>query len=252
MPLEGQMYYWGDKARHVPEKPGVYTLYDKNGVLIYIGKSIDLRKEFTDYLDTDFSEDPCKRETKYYKREFTPRQEEKMKELLEEYRKKHNELPKCNSHTESRKERVTREMAFYFYEDIGKPLNEVAFNLQDLREKITKVPMSSLEFHQKRGDFDKWIRGVLKNPQLAEAVQKIERSGEDLKRALLKELSNSDRDKAACPKCGFETTPVKTWKMAGRPSKTGERLQLTIGYYKCPKCNKAFRQVLAKEKIKAS
>jgi len=252
MPLEKQMYYWGDKARHAPEKPGVYSLYDKNGVLIYIGKSINLRKEFTKYLETDFSETPCKRETKYYKREFTSRQEEKMKELLEEYKQKYNELPKCNRNTESRQEKVARKMAFYFYEDIGKPLDEVAFNLQDLREKIIKVPVSSLEFHQKRGDFEKWIRGVLENTQLAEAIQKIDKSGEDLKRVLVKELNDISRDKSVCPKCGVETTTVKTWKMAGRPSKTGERLQLTIGYYKCSKCNKAFRQVLAKEKIKAS
>jgi len=252
MPLEKQMYYWGDKARHVQEKPGVYLLYDKNGVLIYIGKGINLKKEFTKYLENNFAEDSCKRETKYYKREFTSRQEEKMRELLKEYKQKHNELPKCNRNTESRQEKVAREMAFHFYEDIGKPLDEVAFNLQDLREKIIKVPVSSLEFHQKRGDFRKWIRGVLENPQLAEAIQKIDKSGEDLKRALVKELNNLGRDRSVCPKCGVETTIVKTWKMAGRPSKAGERLQLTIGYYKCSKCKKAFRQVLAKEKIKAS
>jgi hypothetical protein len=244
------MYYWGDKAKNAPEEPGVYALYDKNGILIYVGKSTNLRKEFASYLETGFSEDPCKRETKYYKRELTLRQEEKMNELLEEYRQEHNELPKCNSHIEPRREKVARETAFHFYEDIGKPLNEVAFDLQDLREKITKVPTASLEFHQKRGDFGRWIKEALKSPQLAEAIRKVSESGEDLKMALLKELNGSE--KATCPECGAETTPVKTWKMAGRPSKTGERLQLTIGHYKCPKCNKTFRRVLAKEKIRAS
>jgi len=174
-----------------------------------------------------------------------------MKELLDEYRQKHGELPKCNLPPETpKKEVVAREWGFYFYEDIGKPLYEVALNPQDLREKIRKVPVASLEFHQKRGDFARWIRDVFKDTRLAEAIEKIDKTGEDLRRELLNSLSNSE--KAACPKCGIETSPVKTWKMAGKPSKTGKRLQLTIGYYKCPKCNKTFRKVIAKEEIKAT
>ena len=82
-----------------------------------------------------------------------------------------------------------------------------------------------------------------------EAIEKIDETGEDLRRELLNALNGSDRE--ACPRCGTETSLAKAWKMAGRPSKTGERLQLTIGYYKCSKCNKPFRRVLAKEKIKA-
>jgi len=56
---------------------------------------------------------------------------------------------------------------------------------------------------------------------------------------------------AKCPKCGAEiTTPKKTWKMAGRPNKKGERLQLHIGLFECPK-HGAFRTVLDKKKIPA-
>ena len=244
------MYVWGHKAKHVPEGPGVYALYNEDKVLIYIGESTNLREKITHYLQTNFSNDPRKRETRYYKREFTSRQEDRMKELLDDYSQRHDKLPKCNLPPEPPKKEVAREMRFYFYEDIGKPLYEVAFNPQDLREKIRKVPVASLEFHQKRGDFTKWIRDVFEDIQLAEAIQKIDKIGEDLRRELLNSLNRSE--KAACPRCGIETRPVKTWKMAGRPSKTGERLQLTIGHYKCLKCNKTFRQVIAKEKIKAS
>lgn len=53
-----------------------------------------------------------------------------------------------------------------------------------------------------------------------------------------------------CPDCGTETNPRKTWNMAGRPNKKGERLQLTIGYYKCFECGKTFRRVISKKKIK--
>jgi adenine-specific DNA methylase len=51
-----------------------------------------------------------------------------------------------------------------------------------------------------------------------------------------------------CPNCGKEvTTPRKTWKMAGKPDKSGKRTQLTIGLYDC--CGKTFRKVLEKKKI---
>ena len=250
MPIAGKIYVWGDRAKHVPEGPGVYALYNEAKSLMYIGESVNLQERFINYLETNFSDDPRKRETRYYRREFTSRREDRMKELLEDFRQKHGDLPKCNLPLETREKEVASEWGFYFYEDIDKPLYEVAFNPQDLREKIGKVPVASLEFHQKRGDFARWIRNVFKDRQLAEAIQKTDKTGEDLRRELLNLFSSSER--GACPRCGIETSPVKTWKMAGRPSKTGERLQLTIGHYKCPGCNKTFRRVIAKEKIKAS
>ena len=52
---------------------------------------------------------------------------------------------------------------------------------------------------------------------------------------------------AKCPKCGMEvSTPRKTWKMAGRPDKSGKRTELTIGLFDC--CG-TFRSVLSKRKI---
>ena len=250
MPISGKMYVWGNRAKNVSKGPGVYALYNADKVLIYIGIGISLREKFTHYLETNFYNDPHKRETRYYRRELTSKREDRMKELLDEYRQKHRKFPKCNLPPDPLKKEVASERAFCFYEETGKPLNEVASNPQDLKEKIRKVPVSSLEFHQKRGDFSRWIRNVSRNVQLAEALEKIDKTGEDLRRELLSSLNNPE--KAVCPRCGIETNPVKTWKMAGRPSKTGERLQLTIGHYKCLKCNKAFRKAIAKERIKAS
>ncbi len=55
---------------------------------------------------------------------------------------------------------------------------------------------------------------------------------------------------ATCPRCGTEVfSLVKSWSMTGKPSKTGERLKLTIGLYECPECGKKFRVALEKEKI---
>ena len=57
-------------------------------------------------------------------------------------------------------------------------------------------------------------------------------------------------DSGRCPKCGGEVAdPRKTWKMAGRPDKTGKKVELTIGLFDCPSCNKPFRVVLDKRKI---
>ncbi len=52
---------------------------------------------------------------------------------------------------------------------------------------------------------------------------------------------------AKCPTCGKEVQPKKTWKMAGRPDKTGKRTELTIGLCEC--CGKTFRTTLGKKKI---
>jgi hypothetical protein len=52
---------------------------------------------------------------------------------------------------------------------------------------------------------------------------------------------------AKCPKCGKEVAPKKTWKMAGRPDKTGKRTELTVGLSEC--CGKTFRTILSKQKI---
>ncbi len=54
---------------------------------------------------------------------------------------------------------------------------------------------------------------------------------------------------AECPKCRSKIeAPRKTWKMAGRPDRTGKRVELQIGLYDCPK-HGAFRSVLSKRKI---
>ncbi|NIU39763.1 chorismate-binding protein [Candidatus Bathyarchaeota archaeon] len=55
---------------------------------------------------------------------------------------------------------------------------------------------------------------------------------------------------AKCPKCGADVGSArKSWKMAGRPDRTGKRMQLTIGLFDCPRCKKPFRVVLDKRKI---
>jgi hypothetical protein len=248
MPISGKLYVWEEGAKYAPEEAGVYILYNKDRELIYIGGSPNIRQTFTHSLKTNFSNDPRKRETRYYRRRSVLNWKERAKELLNEYSQLHSKLPKLNVPPELPKEEVDCESAFYFYEDVGKPLSDAAFSLNDFKEKISKVSVSSLEFHQKRGDFTRWIRNVFRETDLAERIEEISNVGEELRRELLSSLRNPKI--AECPKCGTQTSPLKMWKMSGKPSKTGEKLQLTIGLYRCNNCKKTFRKVVKKEKIK--
>ncbi len=153
------------------------------------------------------------------------------------------------------KKAVEPEKGFHFHEGIDKPLNQVARSFQDFLEKLKTVPIASIEFHQNRGDFSNWIRDVLQNTQVAETIEKIKGTGEAVRKQLIETMTGKPigleiAALAECPNCGTEISPVKTWKMAGRPDRRGERLQLTIAYYKCPNCDKKFREVIAKEKIR--
>jgi hypothetical protein len=248
MPIQGKLYMWGEKAKGVPEESGVYAFYDKNRAMLYLGGSSNLRETFSSYLKTNFSDDPRKRETVYYRRMSTLNWEETVKSLLDEYIKDCGVIPKLNVPLKQ-DEKVIPEWGFYFYEAFNKPLFEAAFDLEDLKKKMTKVPVSSLEFHQNRGDLARWIRDVFKETQLADRIANICSTGEALRLELLNALGNPEV--AECPECKTLSKPVKTWQMAGRPNKSGERLQLTIALYKCGNCGKTFRNAIKKEKIKA-
>ena len=246
MSIQGNLYMWGEKAKGAPEESGVYALYDKNRIMIYLGGSSNLRETFRRYQETNFSDDPRKRETVYYRRMSTTNWEETVKSLLAEYVQSCGDVPKLNN-VLTKEEKVTPEWGFYFYEAFNKPLFEAAFNLDDLRNKIGKVPTTSLDFHQGRGDFARWIRDVFKETQLAERIANMSSTGETLRLELLNALGNPEV--AECPECESLSAPVKTWEMAGRPNKDGERLQMTIALYKCSDCDKTFRKVIKKEKI---
>ena len=256
MPISGSFYFWGEKARNVPSKAAVYELYDENYRLIFVGESSNLKEKFAEYSETHFSKDPCKVATKYYKREFTSNTKERKKEILEEYKKKYGKLPKCNivrrEYLIAAEKEVGVEKGFHFYEDLDQPLHQVAVSLKDFLEKVKEVSVTSIEFHQNRGDFARWIRDALGAVSLADSVEIVKETGEGLRKRLINIASHPEATVlASCPQCRAETRPKKIWSMAGRPSRTGERLKLTIGYYRCSECGKPFRKVIAKEKVRS-
>ncbi|TRO46122.1 hypothetical protein E2P65_06340, partial [Candidatus Bathyarchaeota archaeon] len=130
MPIQGNLYKWGERAKGVPTESGVYVFYDKNREIIYIGGSSNLRETFTKYVQTNFSDDPRKRETIYYRRMNTNNWEETVKSLLNKYKQDSGDIPKLNNGLKQG-EKVTSEWGFYFYEAFNKPIFEAAFNLED-------------------------------------------------------------------------------------------------------------------------
>ena len=73
--------------------------------------------------------------------------------------------------------------AFLFFKDIGQYEGEFAPSLPDFCEKLKTIPLKSIEFHFKRGDFERWTRDTLGDEYLTKRISKIERSaqGEELR-----------------------------------------------------------------------
>ena len=97
MPIDGGLYSWNEiTVNGIAQRAGVYAFYNINRELIYIGSSNNLRERFQGYWANNFQDDPCKRDTTCYRREVTENYEQRERELLEEYQRQHNQLPRCN------------------------------------------------------------------------------------------------------------------------------------------------------------
>ena len=95
--LDEKVLVWLENAQFVKAKPAVYILYDKNLDVIYIGESENLQNKFAMYFNTNFENDPCKQKTYTYQRAFVENPKERKRQLLEDYKKKHGKMPRCNA-----------------------------------------------------------------------------------------------------------------------------------------------------------
>jgi len=85
-------------------------------------------------------------------------------------------------------EPVSPERAFYFYADIGRPLGVIASGLKEFGSLLKTVEVASLEFHLKRGDFEKWVQ-MLGDADLANSLVRLREgglSGEKLRAELVR------------------------------------------------------------------
>jgi len=76
--------------------------------------------------------------------------------------------------------------AFHFFTDIGQYDGQSATSLADFSENLKTVSLKSIEFHFKRGDFERWIRETLGDEYLANGISRIDKSvqGEAMKLAI--------------------------------------------------------------------
>ncbi|MBN2145920.1 MAG: HAD hydrolase family protein [Anaerolineales bacterium] len=77
---------------------------------------------------------------------------------------------------------------FYFHDENGRYLSRVAANLWEFCEICKELPLSSLEYHLRRGDFERWLADVLQDSELPRQVHKLSHrgiSGEELRQALV-------------------------------------------------------------------
>jgi hypothetical protein len=68
---------------------------------------------------------------------------------------------------------VPESEGFHFYLAIGEPTGETAVSLADFVEKLAAVNVKSVDFHYPRKDFEKWIRGVFGDAELALRLGRI-------------------------------------------------------------------------------
>lgn len=76
--------------------------------------------------------------------------------------------------------------AFYFYVEIGKPLNIHARGLREFSDIISQVNVESIEFHMSRRDFEAWFN-VLGDIELEKKMALLKNRkvmGEDLRRQI--------------------------------------------------------------------
>ena len=70
---------------------------------------------------------------------------------------------------------VPEQGGFHFYLAIGEPTGKTAVSLADFVEKIEVIDMQSVNFHYTRKDFEKWIREVFGDAELAMRLGRIGR-----------------------------------------------------------------------------
>ena len=84
---------------------------------------------------------------------------------------------------------VTKGKEFHFYFALDQPAGLIAKSFWDFYRTVKLISAGSLEFHLKRGDFEKWTSKTLNDPEFAENLTQLKRTelkGEKLRKAIIK------------------------------------------------------------------
>jgi hypothetical protein len=76
---------------------------------------------------------------------------------------------------------------FHFFTSVGRYTGETAVSLEHFAGELALVSIESVEFHFKRGDFQKWIGGTLGDEELAREIDQVGGSvlGDALRKKIL-------------------------------------------------------------------
>jgi hypothetical protein len=90
---------------------------------------------------------------------------------------------------------VAYDDGFHFYAAIGKYIGITATSLIEFAEKLQTVSVESVSFHFQRDDFQKWLRNVLDEEELARKLDELKQwpswsSDEYLQKELVKAVRN--------------------------------------------------------------
>jgi hypothetical protein len=82
---------------------------------------------------------------------------------------------------------VPFESGFRFFTAIGNYTGTTAISLDEFTTKLQIVPAESVKFHFERKDFQKWIKGTIKDRELAEKINGViqGQSAENLRKEML-------------------------------------------------------------------
>jgi len=85
---------------------------------------------------------------------------------------------------------VNADCGFHFYTAIGDYTGVTATSIQELAEKMRSISLGSVRFHFERGDFQRWIRTLFCEPELAEDIGLIKPhfSDEALRREIIDKI----------------------------------------------------------------
>ncbi|HET92086.1 MAG TPA: HAD family phosphatase [Chloroflexi bacterium] len=86
-------------------------------------------------------------------------------------------------------EKVAPSRQFYFHDEVGR--TPPAGNLREMIDRIHTLDLQVIQFHFQRGDFARWVRGVLRDETLARWLDRLhatDLTGESLRQALLEAL----------------------------------------------------------------
>ncbi len=93
--------------------------------------------------------------------------------------------------------RVGDEKAFYFYKDIDAYTGIKANSLEEFARILPTLSVDVIDFHLKRGDFDKWVKDVLGDETLSKNISKVREKGligDNAKKQLIKIISRRLKD----------------------------------------------------------